>query len=246
MQPVRMCAVFALAVMVPLGAQDASAPSLLPPGEAGTPLHVEGRILGPAGPVAGAAMYVYQTDQRGYYSSEVNDDNTKPRLKARFQTGPDGSFAFRTIMPGQYPQSGPPAHIHLEVTPTGRPVERYEIVFEGDSRLSERDQGRRARRQVLRAVRADDRRRRREAVHRRHLPRPLTPRTTPESWRDDSGVLARRFEKPRSLLGFSHDSERPRRLRVVRRTPESSGERDAEGGGAAGGALEGVVEAVAG
>ena len=137
MQPVRMCAVFALAVMVPLGAQDAAAPSLLPPGEAGTPLHVEGRILGPAGPVAGAAMYVYQTDQRGYYSSEVNDDNTKPRLKARFQTGPDGTFAFRTIMPGPYPQSGPPAHIHLEVTPTGRPVERYEIVFEGDSRLSD-------------------------------------------------------------------------------------------------------------
>ena len=136
MQSVRMCAIFALAVVVPLGAQDAAAPSLLPPGEAGTPLYVEGRILGPAGPVAGAAMYVYQTDQRGYYSSEVNDDNTKPRLKARFQTGPDGSFAFRTIMPGQYPQSGPPAHIHLEVTPNGRPVERYEIVFEGDSRLS--------------------------------------------------------------------------------------------------------------
>ena len=35
-------------------------------------------------------------------------------------------------MPGQYPRSGPPAHIHLEVTPHGRPVERYEIVFEGD------------------------------------------------------------------------------------------------------------------
>ena len=83
----------------------AAAPSLLPPGEAGTPLHVEGRILGPAGPVAGAALYVYQTDQRGYYSGEVNDDNTKPRLKARFATGPDGSFAFRTIMPGQYPRN---------------------------------------------------------------------------------------------------------------------------------------------
>ena len=87
--------------------------------------------------MAGAALYVYQTDQRGYYSSEVNDDNTKPRLKARFATGPDGSFAFRTIMPGQYPRSGPPAHIHLEVTPTGQPVERYEIVFEGDSRLTD-------------------------------------------------------------------------------------------------------------
>jgi len=132
-----MCAVLALAVSVPLGAQNAAAPSLLPPGEAGTPLYVEGRILGPGGPVAGADLYVYQTDARGIYSNEVNDDNTKPRLKARFQTGPDGSFAFRTIMPGQYPRSGPPAHIHLEVTPNGRPVERYEIVFDGDSRMTD-------------------------------------------------------------------------------------------------------------
>jgi protocatechuate 3,4-dioxygenase beta subunit len=118
-------------------AQGAAAPSLLPPGEAGTPLYVEGRILGPGGPVAGAPLYVYQTDARGIYSSEVNDDNTKPRLKARFQTGADGAFAFRTIMPGQYPRSGPPAHIHLEVTPAGRPVERFELVFEGDSRLTD-------------------------------------------------------------------------------------------------------------
>ena len=181
MQSVRMCAVFALAVMVPLGAQDAAAPSLLPPGEAGTPLHVEGRILGPAGPVAGAAMYVYQTDRRGYYSSEVNDDNTKPRLKARFQTGPDGSFAFRTIMPGPVPAIGT-ARPHPPRGDADRaPVERYELVFEGDSRLTDAIQADAQRRQVLRAVHADDRRRRREAVHRRHLPRPLTPRTTPES-----------------------------------------------------------------
>jgi protocatechuate 3,4-dioxygenase beta subunit len=113
------------------------APSLLPPGETGAPLYVEGRILGTGGPVGGAALYVYQTDARGIYSNEVNDDNTKPRLKARFWTGVDGRFAFSTIMPGQYPRSGPPAHIHLEVTPTGRPVERYEIVFAGDSRMSD-------------------------------------------------------------------------------------------------------------
>jgi protocatechuate 3,4-dioxygenase beta subunit len=111
-------------------------PSLLPPGEPGTPLVVEGRITGPAGPVPKAQMYVYQTDARGYYSSEVNDDNTRPRLKARFATDDAGRFAFRTIMPGPYPASGPPAHIHLEVTPEGRPVERYEIVFEGDPRIS--------------------------------------------------------------------------------------------------------------
>jgi len=114
-----------------------STPSLLPPGEPGTPLHVDGRILGPSGPVAAAALYVYQTDATGIYSNAEHDDNTKPRLKARFATDAQGRFAFETIMPGQYPRSGPPAHIHLEVTPNGRPVERYEIVFEGDSRMTD-------------------------------------------------------------------------------------------------------------
>ena len=80
MRSVWMSAAIALAIMVPLGAQDSAAPSLLPAGETGTPLHVEGRIVGPSGPVAGAALYVYPTDARGYYSGEVNDDNRKPRL----------------------------------------------------------------------------------------------------------------------------------------------------------------------
>ena len=112
-------------------------PSLLPPGEPGAPLHVDGRIVDATGPVAGAALYVYQTDARGYYSSETNDDNRKPRLKARFATDAQGRFAFRTIMPGQYPRSGPPAHIHLEVTPPGRSMQQYEVVFEGDSRMTD-------------------------------------------------------------------------------------------------------------
>src|SRR5687768_11839101 len=135
--------VAALVLAAPGGAQPpasgpppAEAPSLLPPGEAGTPLHVAGRIAGLSG-TAGAALYVYQTDARGYYSGEVNDDNRNPRLKARFTTRPDGSFAFRTIMPGPYPRSGPPAHIHLEVTPPGKPMEPFELVFEGDSRLTD-------------------------------------------------------------------------------------------------------------
>jgi catechol 1,2-dioxygenase len=133
----------ALVLAAPGGAQPpatgtppAEAPSLLPPGETGTPLHVEGRIVGLSG-TAGAALYVYQTDARGYYSGEVDDDNRKPRLKARFTTRPDGSFAFRTIMPGPYPRSGPPAHIHLEVTPPGKPMEQFELVFEGDTRLTD-------------------------------------------------------------------------------------------------------------
>ena len=81
--------------------------SLLPAGEPGTPLHVDGRILGPGGPVANAALYVYQTDAKGIYSNAERDDNTKPRLKARFATDAQGRFAFATIMPGPVPALGP-------------------------------------------------------------------------------------------------------------------------------------------
>jgi protocatechuate 3,4-dioxygenase beta subunit len=141
MRAFRMSAMIALGSVLVLAAAPAAqgqAPvSLLPAGETGTPLHVEGRIVGPAGPVAGAALYVYQTDRRGYYSSETNDDNTRPRLKARFPTDAQGRFVFDTIMPGQYPVSGPPAHIHVEVTPAGQKMQGYELVFEGDSRLTE-------------------------------------------------------------------------------------------------------------
>ena len=73
----------------------------------------------------------------GYYSGPVDDDNRNPRLKARFATDDAGRFRFRTIMPGQYPRSGPPAHIHLEVTPAGKPMEQFELVFEGDSRMTD-------------------------------------------------------------------------------------------------------------
>lgn len=140
MKPMSWLRGLAGAAVLAAGAATVSAqeaPSLLPPGEPGTPLVVEGRILGPSGPASKAALYVYQTDERGYYSGPVNDDNRNPRLKARFETDDAGRFRFRTIMPGQYPRSGPPAHIHLEVTPAGRPVEQFELVFEGDTRMTD-------------------------------------------------------------------------------------------------------------
>lgn len=135
-RPARLPVSLLLAAALVAGVRAQAPISLLPAGEPGTPLQVDGRILGPGGPVANAALYVYQTDATGIYSNAENDDNTKPRLKARFATDAQGRFAFSTIMPGQYPRSGPPAHIHVEVTPPGRPMQQYEVVFEGDSRMT--------------------------------------------------------------------------------------------------------------
>jgi protocatechuate 3,4-dioxygenase beta subunit len=122
------------AVAVSVAAQ--SMVSLVPAGEPGDPLLVEGRLLTAAGgPAANAALYVYQTDATGVYAPGAMD-SSNPRLKARLATDAAGVFRFRTIKPGPYPNSGPPAHIHLEVTLSGGRTERYELVFEGDARLS--------------------------------------------------------------------------------------------------------------
>lgn len=114
-----------------------SASVTIPPsGEPGVALTVEGRVLLKSGaPAAGVDVYVYQTDARGYYSPDGRDERN-PRLKGYLRTDDQGRYQLRTIRPGPYPNSGPPAHIHYEVTsPAG--VQRFELVFEGDARMTD-------------------------------------------------------------------------------------------------------------
>ena len=114
----------------------AGAPSrgrVAPQGEPGQPLAVSGTVVGPDGaPVAGASLYVYQTDHEGYYGVKPASDNRNPRLKLFLRSDARGAWAFDTIKPGSYPNSRIPAHIHFEVSAPGRPPKIFEIVFEGD------------------------------------------------------------------------------------------------------------------
>jgi protocatechuate 3,4-dioxygenase beta subunit len=114
-----------------------SASVTIPPsGEPGVALTVEGRVLLKGGaPAAGVDLYVYQTDARGYYSPDGRDERN-PRLKGYLRTDDQGRYQLRTIRPGPYPNSGPPAHIHYEVTSTSG-VQRFELVFEGDARMTD-------------------------------------------------------------------------------------------------------------
>jgi protocatechuate 3,4-dioxygenase beta subunit len=114
----------------------AGAPShgrVVPQGEPGQPLAVSGIVVGPDGtPVAGASLYVYQTDHEGYYGVKPVSDNRNPRLKLFLRSDARGAWAFDTIKPGSYPNSRIPAHIHFEVSAPGRAPKIFEIVFEGD------------------------------------------------------------------------------------------------------------------
>ena len=107
-----------------------------PSGEPGVSLTVEGRVLLKSGaPAAGADVYVYHTDARGYYSPDGRNERD-PRLKGYLRTDDQGRYQLRTIRPGPYPNSGPPAHIHYEVSAASG-VQRFELVFEGDARLTD-------------------------------------------------------------------------------------------------------------
>jgi len=114
----------------------AGAPSrgrVSPPGEPGQALTVSGIVVGPDGaPVAGASLYVYQTDHEGYYGVKPASDNRNPRLKVFLRTDARGAWSFDTVKPGSYPNSKVPGHIHFEISAPGRAAKIFEIVFEGD------------------------------------------------------------------------------------------------------------------
>jgi protocatechuate 3,4-dioxygenase beta subunit len=101
--------------------------------EPGQPLTVSGIVVGPNGaPLAGASLYIYQTDHEGYYGVKPVSDNRNPRLKLFLRTDARGAWTFDTIKPGSYPNSRIPAHIHFEISAPGRTPKIFEIVFEGD------------------------------------------------------------------------------------------------------------------
>lgn len=110
-----------------------------PENEPGERLVVSGSVFKTDGrtPVAGAKVYVYQTDINGLYRPGANDSKN-PRLKGTMVTGADGKYEYRTIKPGPYPGGGVPAHIHYVVSAPGHRERVFEIVFEGDPALTDR------------------------------------------------------------------------------------------------------------
>ncbi|HEV2677397.1 MAG TPA: intradiol ring-cleavage dioxygenase [Aliidongia sp.] len=101
----------------------------------GEPLLVDGSVSGADGrPLAGAIVDVWQADRDGYYDVQRPELETA-LLRARFHTGADGKFSFKSVMPSFYPipDDGPvgdmlqatarhpnrPAHIHFMIAAEG-------------------------------------------------------------------------------------------------------------------------------
>ena len=106
--------------------------------EPGMRIVMSGTIFQPDGktPAEGIVLYVYHTDNTGYYSKD--DDPYDPRLRGWMKTGPDGKYAFRTIKPAPYPRRDTPAHIHAQIY--SDKIAEYaidEYWFEGDPLITD-------------------------------------------------------------------------------------------------------------
>lgn len=84
-------------------------------------LTVNGRVLGAPDckPLGGALIEVWQADTKGEYSQVSRSRKDDPRclLRATLKSGADGRYAFRTVLPGEYP--GRPRHIHYRISMQG-------------------------------------------------------------------------------------------------------------------------------
>jgi protocatechuate 3,4-dioxygenase beta subunit len=145
---IRSTASILVLLSTPLLARDASrlAPVTAPSsavvaadGEPGRRLEVTGVVYAGDGrtPVAGASVYVYQTDARGYYRPENAMGNRDPRLMGLLRTDRAGRYSFTTIRPGSYPGTRVPQHIHYEVAADGHGPRIFETVFDDDPLVTE-------------------------------------------------------------------------------------------------------------
>ena len=113
-----------------------------PPSEPGTPLkvfvRVENGVSGQA--IRGAQLFVYQTDDAGYYDRGKDGRERGPRdsrLRATAYTDSAGSIVFDTIVPGSYAGSSVFRHIHYRLEAAGYIGQEKEIILDEAPRPSE-------------------------------------------------------------------------------------------------------------
>ena len=96
---------------------------IAPPGQAGEPMVLEGRVLDrDARPRAGVVVYAYHTDAEGVYPGRGRGGDAAARhgaLRGWARSDAEGRYRFDTIRPASYPGRTVPAHVHLHVIEPG-------------------------------------------------------------------------------------------------------------------------------
>ena len=100
--------------------------------EPGERLVVSGRVLYGGQPVAGASVYVFQTDFDGRYSKTLtgNDAELDPRLHGAMRSDVNGAYEYETIRPGHYDDNA--AHVHYLVRKRGYQPLLLDLWFDDD------------------------------------------------------------------------------------------------------------------
>ena len=99
------------------------------PNTVGTPLVLEGRVLGTdCRPMAGAVLDLWSCDGKGVY------DNEGFKLRGHQFTDNEGKFRFETVRPADYSQFfiHRTAHIHIKVQGRGSSLLTTQLYFPGD------------------------------------------------------------------------------------------------------------------
>ncbi len=105
----------------------------------GDVLLLQGRLLDEnARAIAGAVIEIWQADASGIYlhPNDPGVANRDPNFQSYGEavTAADGSYAFRTVLPGLY--GGRPEHIHVKVKLNGAELLTTQFYFAGDERLN--------------------------------------------------------------------------------------------------------------
>lgn len=109
---------------------------------AGQILEFGGTVYDAGGyPIEGAVVEIWQTDAAGVYL-HPGDPGTGGRDRnfqfyGEAQTGPDGAYVFRTILPGLYEPR--PRHIHVKVRQNGQELLTTQFYFAGEIDLQGAD-----------------------------------------------------------------------------------------------------------
>ena len=92
--------------------------------EPGLKLSITGTVYNPDGktPAPGVVLYIYHTDQKGYYSKKGNETGWGKRhgyIRGWIKTNSQGQYRFYTLKPVAYPGEKIPAHIHITLKEPG-------------------------------------------------------------------------------------------------------------------------------
>lgn len=102
----------------------------------GQVLYLRGSVLNTRGePISGAVIEIWQANALGRYD-HPGDDNKAPldpnfQGYAKIRTGPDGSYRFKTIKPGEYGSRTPRIHFDVKGRNTRVITQMY---FEGEAK----------------------------------------------------------------------------------------------------------------